>query len=86
MDVDGAYTKSNCVWASRSVQSYNKREDKRNTSGFEGVSQRDDTGKFTSYLNKDGVRYRGGCFDSLEEAKESRVLLEIKHYGKPKRE
>lgn len=84
VDVNGSYCKPNCKWATRAEQSYNRRKDPRNSSGVEGVSFRKDTGKWTAYIDKEGVRTRGGCFDTKEDAIQKRRELEILLYGEEK--
>ena len=54
----------------------------KNTSGVEGVNFRKDTGKWTVYINKDGTRYRFGCYNTKEEAILVRREAEITLYGK----
>lgn len=78
------YNKENCTWATRSEQSYNKRKDPKNTSGVEGVSYRKDTGKWVVYIDKQGKRYRYGCYESKQEAIRVRRAAEIELYGKIK--
>ena len=41
---------------------------KRNTSGFIGISFRPDTSKYAAYISTDGKRKVLGCFDSAEDA------------------
>ena len=84
MNVNGNYNKDNCKWATRSEQSYNRRKSNKNTSGVEGVSFRKDTNKWDVYINKEGLRIRGGCFENLEDAIEKRRGLEIEFYGEIK--
>lgn len=84
IDVNGDYCKANCKWATRAEQSYNRRKDPRNTSGVEGVSFRKDTGKWAVYIDKEGVRTRGGCFDTKEDAISKRRELELELYGETK--
>lgn len=81
IDVNGVYEKSNCRWASSSMQCYNKRKSLKNKSNKEGVFLRKDTGKWTAYINKDGVRHRLGCFLTYEEAVAAREMKELELYG-----
>lgn len=46
----------------------NSRRRADNTSGFKGVSQRADTGKWTAYVNCGGVRAHLGCFANRADA------------------
>lgn len=47
-----------------------------NSTGYHGVSFRKDTGKFTVYIDFDGVRYRGGSFTDLKDAVNKRREME----------
>lgn len=84
VDNTKSYSKGNCVWADKVQQAYNKRKCSRNTSGVEGVYFRKDTGKWSSYINKEGTRYNLGSFDTISEAIDARRKAEIKFYGKIK--
>lgn len=54
-----------------------------NLTGFHGVSLRKDTGKFTVYIDVDGIRYRGGNFLSLKDAIEKRDKMSKKYNFHP---
>ena len=84
IDVNSGYTKDNCKWVTRSEQSYNRRMNSKNTSGVEGVNLRKDTGKWSVYIDKEGIRYRFGCYDTKEDAILVRREAEITLYGKLK--
>jgi len=45
-----------------------------------GISKRKDTGAYAVYLNKDGKRYRFGCYPTIEEAIDARIEAEEEHY------
>lgn len=84
VDVNGGYNKNNCKWATRAEQSYNRRINPKNISGVEGVNLRKDTGKWAVYIDKEGTRYRLGCYDSKEDAILVRREAEVALYGKIK--
>lgn len=82
IDVDGHYCKDNCIWVDdRSLQTYNQRRLKRNTSGRTGVSWNEAAGKWAVEISANKVRYRLGTFSDFEEAVRVRELAELEHYG-----
>lgn len=80
IDVNGNYEPSNCRWATKTTQSFNRKKGKDNHSGVVGVSLRKDTGKYQAYISKAGKRYMLGNFDTLKEAVEARQKAEKEHY------
>lgn len=70
-----------CEWATLSMQSYDQKKSKVNTSGRTGVSQVKQTGRWVASIKKNGITtvvYRG---DSFEAACEARTKAEIEYFG-----
>lgn len=81
--VNGAkvYSKDTCEWATLSMQSFDQKRSKVNTSGRTGVYQVKETGRWVAEIKKNGVVtqvYRG---DSFEEACKARTKAEIEYFG-----
>lgn len=81
INVDGNYCPENCRWVSGSIQQFNKRKPRRNTSGHVGVSWNKKSGKWYSYITKDYVMHFLGSFDSLDDAIAARKAAEIQYFG-----
>lgn len=81
IDFDGNYEKSNCRWASSSVQGYNKGIDPNNTSGRTGVSWYSHAGVWSSEIHVDGKHLRLGTFSRFEDAVRAREKAELEYYG-----
>lgn len=81
--INGAklYSKDNCEWATLSMQSFDQKRSKVNTSGRTGVYQDKGSGKWFAQIKKNGVVtevYRGYSF---EEACAARTVAEIEYFG-----
>ena len=81
--INGAkiYSKETCEWATLSMQSFDQKKSKVNTSGRTGVFQVKETGRWVAQIKKNRVVtevYRG---DSFEEACEARTKAEIEYFG-----
>lgn len=81
--INGAkiYSKDTCEWASLSLQSFDQKKSKVNTSGRTGVYQVKETSRWVAQIKKNRVVtevYRG---DSFEEACAARTAAEIEYYG-----
>lgn len=81
INVDGNYCPENCRWVSGSIQQFNKRKPRRNTSGHVGISWNKEAGKWYSYITKDYVMHFLGSFDSLDDAIAARKAAEIQYFG-----
>lgn len=84
IDVNGPYCKENCRWATASVQGYNTRRHKNNTSGRTGVSWREDISKWCSVIGFEGKSIHLGTFHSMAAAVSARETAELKYFGKIK--
>lgn len=84
IDVNTQYCKGNCRWTTASVQGYNTRRHKSNTSGRTGVFWRKDHGKWCSAIGFQRKSIHLGSFNSLAEAVSAREAAELKYFGKIK--
>ena len=80
IDVNGDYSPENCKWEIGSIQHFNTRKHKTNTSGRTGVSKTQ-SGKFSAYITVAGKTVSLGTFNTFEEAVEAREVAEIEKYG-----
>lgn len=83
LDVNGDYTPENCVWDSRTVQSYNRNRFSNNTSGRTGVIQTK-SGAWAAYIDMNGERDNLGTFVDYEDAVSVREEAELIYYGQNK--
>lgn len=60
--------KSNLRFASHSENACNRDKPSNNTTGFKGVSARNDCNKFTAQIRYKGKKFHLGFFDTAEEA------------------
>lgn len=81
---DDGYYKENCHWTNNSFQGYNKRKDKRNTSGKTGVSFIKSKNKWRAYITKNNKQINLGLFIDIKDAICARNEAELKYYGKNK--
>lgn len=70
------YCKENCRWVDTGMQGFNKDRGR-----ISGVRFRDEKGKWTAYINRDGVRYSLGSYETYDEAVAARLEAELYHYG-----
>lgn len=81
IDTNGNYFPDNCRWVSTSVQQFNKRTPKRNTSGCVGVSWNKASKKWVANISIDSTRHFLGAFDSINDAIAARKAAEEKYYN-----
>lgn len=78
---DLGYTLDNCRWVDESLQAYNQRLCKLNTSGVCGVYYCKTSGKWVAQISRDGVQTRIGQFLDFDSAVCARKAAEIEVYG-----
>ena len=68
--------------ADKKINSWNRGNQKNNTSGYRGVSWNKNAGKWHAYIKVDGKRRHLGLFDCIEEAREryEKELYDIGRY------
>lgn len=80
-DVNGNYSPENCKWESYSVQGFNKRKLKLNTSGRTGVYWYESRNRWVAKLMKDGKEKWVGQFIDFEDACQAVEKAEIEMFG-----
>ncbi len=78
---NGNYEISNCMWASKSQQTFNQRKATRNTSGRTGVYYLAKCNKWSARICKDYKQIELGYFTKFEDAVKAREDGELKYYG-----
>ena len=81
IDPESNYSADNCRWASESLQSYNQRLSKKNTSGVCGVYYCKRVNKWMAQISKDGIKMKIGQFTDFDSAVFARKVAEIELYG-----
>lgn len=81
IDVNGNYCKENCRWVGKSLQQYNKRKYKTNSSGRTGVNFHPKTGKWQARIAVEGKRVYLGLYEDFEDAVKAREEAELKYFG-----
>lgn len=81
--INGAkiYSKETCEWADLSLQAYDQKMKKTNTSGRTGVNWNKEKGKWEVRINQNGKTIRLGRYDDFELACFIRSEAELKYYG-----
>lgn len=81
IDNNSGYYRENCRWASKTLQSFNKRKRITNTSGRTGVLQHKETLRWRAIITKEGKTIHLGYFSTIEEAVVAREQAELQYYG-----
>lgn len=86
--IDGCTT--NDVWsnlrlASITTNSWNRKLNVNNKSGYPGVSRTNPNCRWKAVIRRKGVHYDLGLFDTFEEAKAARMVAEIAHGGRTRK-
>lgn len=84
VDVNGNYTKENCVWATDFEQAQNKQQYKNNTSGRTGVYFDKKRCNWVAYIRANNRHHKRSGFKTFEDAVKARELLEEEFHGKIK--
>ena len=72
---------SNLSWATNQENSRNAKLSERNTSGVKGVSFYKPLNKWVAYIMIDGIKVHLGCYLTLEEAKQARIIKANSVFG-----
>ena len=75
------YSKDNCRWSSREMQTYNIKKKASNKSGKTGVCWNKALCKWYAYICREGKLRHLGYFTDLDEAISVRMKAEIEVYG-----
>lgn len=81
IDPNGNYNKENCRWENESIQSFNTRKAKNNTTGRTGISFDKKLNSFVAYIYFQNKRIHLGTFKNYNEAVNARSEAEIKYFG-----
>lgn len=81
VDVNGNYSKENCIWADRTQQCFNRRKFKNKTSEFVGVHWDAWKEKWVATLKKNGEVKLCSVFKSEESAARAYDEACLEHYG-----
>lgn len=81
VDNSKGYSPSNCIWATHTTQSRNRRVQKNNTSGVKGVSYDKKNNSYRASIGVNGRVIHLGRFKSLEDAKLARKEAEKTYWS-----
>jgi len=77
---DLGYSKENCYWATRTIQSRNQRLRKDNTTGIAGVKWNNKLKKYEVGIGVNHKHIYIGYFSTIEQAKEARFQAEQRYW------
>jgi hypothetical protein len=79
-DNNKGYSKENCKWEIKSIQSFNQRVSRDNKSGITGVYKEKQTSSWKAYIRVKGSQITLGRFRDFFEACCARKSAEMKYY------
>lgn len=82
IDNNKGYSPDNYKWATATEQQRNRRPNKRNITGVNGVILNIKTGRYKVFITANYRCYNLGLFSSIEDAIEARKQGEKKYWGK----